>query len=287
MSPSALSDNEVYMQVLPLGAPGSDDPTLVGAKAANLSRLAAYYNVPPGFVIPAVPADALPQPSFWPPVIEAYHALAADGHAVAVRSSALDEDSDNASFAGQHATVLGVRGEDEFRAAVLEVLASAVTPAALAYRAAHSLPAADIRMAILVQRLVAAEVSAVVFSQDVVHGDPDEVVINATWGLGEPLVSGEVTPDTVRASALEFDVLRREVADKTLMRVLTPDGLTTLPVPEALRRRPALADAQVAALARLATDLERRMGAPVDIECAFAGGALYLLQCRPITARAV
>lgn len=273
------------VHILPLGAPGSDDVTVVGAKAANLSRLAAAYRVPPGFMIPARPADEPPSSELWAAIVEAYHALAAglDDPAVAVRSSAVDEDGDAASFAGQHATVLGVRGEDALRDAVLEVLASAVTPAALAYRAAHALPTADVRIAVLVQALVPAEVSAVAFSQNVVARDPDEVVINASWGLGDPIVSGEVTPDTYLVSALEFTVLRREVSDKDLLRALTPAGLATLPVPEERRRAPALTDAEATAIARLATGLERRMGWPVDIECAFAGGELYLLQCRPIT----
>lgn len=275
------------MQPIPLGTPTCDDPAVVGAKAANLSRLAAAFRVPPGFAIPARSALETPPPEFWPPVFEAYRTLAASlgdpQPAVAVRSSAVDEDGDAASFAGQHATVLGVRGEDALRAAVLEVLASAVTPAALAYRSAHNLPAEDIRIAVLVQQLVPAEVSAVAFSQNVVAHDPDEVVINASWGLGDPIVSGEVTPDTYLVSALEFAVLRRDLADKPVMRVRTPGGVATLAVPPQLRRAPALADTQAVAIARLACDLERRMGRPVDVECAYAGGELFLLQCRPIT----
>lgn len=223
-------------------------------------------------------------------MFEAYRALAATDNdpppLVAVRSSAVDEDGDAASFAGQHATVLGVRGGPALQDAVLQVLASAVAPAALAYRAAHGLNASDVRIAVLVQRLVPAEVSAVAFSQDVVARDPDEVVINATWGLGEPLVSGEVTPDTYRVSALEFTLLRRDLADKAILRTVTPDGVATLPVPEDRRRAPALTDLEAVTIARLACDLERRMGWPVDVECAYAGGLLYLLQCRPITTTA-
>lgn len=274
------------MHTLPLGAPGSDDPAVVGAKAANLARLARDYRVPPGFAIPARSAAA-PAPEFWPSVFESYHALVdtSDGPPpfVAVRSSGVDEDGADASFAGQHATVLGVRDEAALRDAVLQVLASAASPAALAYRAARGLPFEDVRIAVLVQRLVPAEVSAVAFSQDVVAANPDEVVINATWGLGEPLVSGEVTPDTYRVSALEFTLLRRDLADKPFMRTVTPDGVATVPVPAAQRRAPSLTDVEAVAIARLACGLERRMGWPVDIECAYAGGDLYLLQCRPVT----
>jgi pyruvate,water dikinase len=275
------------VHTLSLGGPGCDDPAVVGAKAANLSRLAAAYRVPPGFVIPARPATEAPSPDLWAAIVEAYHALAtALGDAappVAVRSSAVDEDGDAASFAGQHATVLGVRGEPALRDAVREVMASAVTPAALAYRTAHALPTDGVRIAVLVQSLVPAEVSAVAFSQNVIARDPDEVVINASWGLGEPIVSGEVTPDTYLVNALEFTVLRREVADKAVLRALTPEGLATVAVPEERRRAPSLSDTQAVAIARLACDLERHMGWPVDIECAYAGEELFLLQCRPIT----
>lgn len=275
------------MRTIELGAPGGDDVTVVGAKAANLSRLARDYRVPPGFVIPAMPATAVPERAFWDAAFEAYRSLAATlgdpTPAVAVRSSAVDEDGAAASFAGQHATVLGVRGEPELRAAVIEVLASAASPAALAYRNAHGLPTEDVGIAVLVQQLVPADVSAVAFSQNVVTGNRDEVVINASWGLGDPIVSGEVTPDTYLVNALEFTLIRRDLGDKSLMCTLTPEGLATLPVPDDRRRRPALTDAEAAAIARLACDLERRMGWPADIECAYAAGVLYLLQCRPIT----
>ncbi len=276
------------MDVLVLGSAECDDASVAGAKAAHLSRLAAHYRVPPGFVIPAQAATAPLAPEVWDAVLDAYLALAGEAEEaaplVAVRSSALDEDGLDASFAGQHATVLGVRGAAALREAVASVLASAVAPSALAYRRARGVPTEDVRIAVLVQQLVAAEASAVAFSMNTVTGDPDEVVINACWGLGEPLVSGAVTPDTYLVSALEFSVLRRDLADKPTMLTASAAGLATLPVPEAQRLQPSLTEAQAVEVARLACTLEARMGWPVDIECAWRDGELYLLQCRPITA---
>ena len=279
-----------FVGTLELGAPGCEDAAVVGAKAANLSRLAARYRVPPGFVVPAQPATGGLPPELWSATLEAYRALGERvGEAeplVAVRSSALDEDGLDASFAGQHATYLGIRGAAALHEAVTNALASAAAPAALAYRAARGVQADDVRIAVLVQQLVPAEVSAVAFSMNIVTGDPDEVMINSSWGLGDPVVSGTVTPDTYLVSALEFNVLRRELGAKHVMLSVGADGVTETAVPEAQRASPSLTEAQAAAIARLVCELQARMGWPADIECAFAGGELYLLQCRPITASA-
>lgn len=278
------------MDVLLLGSPGCDDASVTGAKAAHLSRLVADHRVPPGFVIPAQPATAELTTEAWDAVLSAYVALGEQVHEaeplVAVRSSAIDEDGFDASFAGQHATFLGVRGAAALREAVASVLASSVAPSALAYRDARGVSTTDVRIAVLVQQLVAAEVSAVAFSMNTVTGDPDEVVINSCWGLGEPLVSGTVTPDTYIVSALEFDVLRRDLADKPTMLTASADGLAAVPVPEAMRHAPSLTESQAVEVARLTCDLEAHMGWPVDIECAWQDGTLYLLQCRPITSNA-
>lgn len=275
------------MEVLVLGETGCDDVRVTGAKAANLSALAAEYPVPAGFVIPAQPAADDVSSEVWAAVRRGYRALGERvGEAdplVAVRSSAIDEDGVDASFAGQHATHLGVRGEAALREALAGVLASAATPAALAYRRARGVQTEDVRIAVLVQQLVAADVSAVAFSMNTLNGDPDEVVINASWGLGEPIVSGTVTPDLYLVSGIEFTLLRRELADKETMLVAGPDGLAMVAVPEADRQAPSLTEAQTIEVARLACALETRMGWPADIECALKDGVLYLLQCRPIT----
>ncbi|MFA7296810.1 MAG: PEP/pyruvate-binding domain-containing protein, partial [Dehalococcoidia bacterium] len=145
-----------------LGTEACNDATRVGAKAANLSRLAAVAPVPAGFALPDLPAaiEALPA-NLAAEVRAAYANLAARvgeaEPAVAVRSSALDEDGADASFAGQHATDLNVRGAEAVLASIIRCCASARSEAALTYRAAHGLDADAIRVAVLVQHLVPAE----------------------------------------------------------------------------------------------------------------------------------
>ena len=270
-----------------LGTEACGDAASVGAKAANLSRLAAVAPVPPGFAVPDLPAaiDALPD-ALAAEVRAAYANLAARvgdaAPAVAVRSSALDEDGADASFAGQHATELNVRGADAVLASIVRCCASARSEAALAYRAAHRLDADTIRVAVLVQQLVPADAAGVAFSANPISGDRTEVVLNVAWGLGEAIVSGLVTPDMFVTDAADTLVVR-EIATKETMTVRTADGTDHVAVPETLRDAPSLTDAQALEVAHLARDLERRMGWPVDIEFAVAGGTLHLLQCRPIT----
>lgn len=276
------------MTVYWLGSEPCHDPTVVGGKAANLSRLASNFRVPPGFAVPDLPATSSALSGETEQAIrDAYGALGEQvGEAspyVAVRSSALDEDTAAASFAGQHSTFLNVRGEDEVLAAVLRCAASAAAPQALQYRASQGVSADDIRMAVLVQLLVDAEVAAVAFSANPVTGSRDEVVINSNWGLGESIVSGTATPDTYIVDKRGWSLLARDLGAKELMTVRAESGTRDVETPEAMREHLSLTDAQAVELAAMASALETQLGAPVDIECAFAGGQLYLLQCRPIT----
>jgi len=140
-----------------------------------------------------------------------------------------------------------------------------------------------VQLAVLVQQLVAADVASVVFSNNPVTSRSDEVVINASWGLGESIVGGTVTPDTYVVAKTDFTVRSRCIGEKQRMTVPVPGGTREVDVPRLLRAVPVLDDAQAAAMARLACSLEDAMGWPVDIECAYREGQIYLLQCRPIT----
>jgi pyruvate,water dikinase len=281
-----------------LDAPGATVTSIVGGKAASLSRLAAVHQVPPGFVVtthafasardaaPEEPAPRVPE-RVRSEIAAAYEALSrrsGDAPAsVAVRSSAVDEDGAHASFAGQHETYLNVVGADAVVEAVERCWASAVTERALAYRRQHGLTIDGVRLAVLVQLLVSADVAAVVFSANPLTGARDEVVVNASWGLGESIVGGTVTPDAYVVRKRDLAVTGRLIADKRRMTVSVPDGSREVDVPRFMRGQPALNDRSAAALARLAIDLEAATGWPVDVECAFQGESLYLLQCRPIT----
>jgi pyruvate,water dikinase len=142
---------------------------------------------------------------------------------------------------------------------------------------------AGVHLAVLVQQLVPADAAAVVFSANPVTGSRHEVVINASWGLGESLVSGTVTPDTYVVRKSDLAVMTRDIAEKRRMTGLACAGTQEVPVPRQQQKVPSIDDAQIVELARLSMALEATMGWPVDIECAYQGRALHLLQCRPIT----
>lgn len=280
------------MELLWLGQTEAHNHALVGGKAANLSRLAAEYPVPPGFCLTTAAFDAARAAGRLPHAVaaqiaRAYGALAEHAGtpepSVAVRSSAVDEDGDADSFAGQHETYLNVSGLDAVTEAVARCWDSAQTQRALAYRRQRGLATSGVRLAVLVQHQVLSDVSAVVFSANPLSGSRDEVLINASWGLGESVVGGSVTPDSYTVERVTMTVVERQVAAKRRMTVAVPGGSREVDVPRMLQLQPALSDAQAVEMARLAVALERRMGWPVDVECATNAGRLYLLQCRPIT----
>jgi len=202
---------------------------------------------------------------------------------VAVRSSAVDEDGATASFAGQHETYLNIVGADAILRAVTRCWDSAYSERALDYRRQQGLSVERVRLAVLVQQLVASDVSAVVFSANPVTGNRDEVMINASWGLGESIVGGTVTPDTFVVRKSDLSVINRVIADKQHMTVSAPGGTREVDVPRFLRNAASLTDEQVVEMAKLTLTLEVTMEHPVDVEGAYASGELYLLQCRPIT----
>ncbi len=276
------------MNLLWLGDPKSFEAVLVGGKAANLSRLARmYHRVPDGFCIPVTMMDEAHPHDLRAEILVAISDLMACHSlpelVVAVRSSAVDEDGAAASFAGQHETYLNIVGVDEIIQAVTRCWESARSERALEYRRQQGLSVNRPQLAVLVQQLVAADVSAVVFSANPVTGSRDEIMINASWGLGESIVGGTVTPDTFIVRKSDLGITSRTVADKQRMTVSVPGGTSEVDVPRFLRAQAALTDEQAVEMAQLALRLDATMSCPVDIECAYAAGKLYLLQCRPIT----
>ena len=279
-----------------LGDPTSHEPARVGAKAATLGRLAARFRIPPGFCLDtavfdrfaaAPDGDLAAREGLRRIVADGLAALAARiGHPdpiVAVRSSAIGEDGGTSSFAGQHETILGVRGPDAVTDAVLACWRSAGSERAIAYRRERGIVGPP-RVPVLVQELLDAESSAIAFTADPVTGDRSVVVVNAGWGLGESLAAGSVTPDTYVVRKTDLAIVSSQVADQAVMIVRTATGTAEVPVEPGRRSAAALSGEQVVAVARLALALESDAGGPVDIECAYAGTELYLLQSRPITA---
>jgi rifampicin phosphotransferase len=298
-----------------------DDLALAGGKGANLGELSrAGLPVPPGFVLTTAAYDAFVETNGMkdeilalasepedPGAFEAaekeiralfargeipddvaaeirtaYDRLA-DGGAVAVRSSATAEDLPGASFAGQQETYLNVRGAAALMEAVRACWASLWTARAMAYRRRQDIDPATVSLAVVVQRMVDADAAGILFTADPATGRRDRTVINAAWGLGEAVVGGLVTPDTLVVEKASGRVISNETADKAIMTVYAQNGTEERLVPRTRRLLPVLGDAAAAELARYGARIEDLYGAPQDIEWVLAGGEVYIVQARPIT----
>jgi phosphoenolpyruvate synthase/pyruvate phosphate dikinase len=284
------------MELLWLDDLAAQDITLVGGKVANLSRLAAAFRVPTGFCLTTVAFtrwagaaldDMAVPPELHATLSTAYHALAqytaTDAPRIAVRSSALDEDGAGASFAGQYESFLNITCVEDACHAVLRCWHTARSERVLAYRHQLGLAPDGIKMAVLLQQMVAADASAYVFSANPISGDTSQLVINANWGLGASIADGSVTPDTYVVRKADLALVERNISDKQVMTVMVADGTREVSVPRFLRNEPALTDTQIVEICQLARMLEANMGWPVDVETAWSGDLLYLLQCRPVT----
>ncbi|SDI89604.1 pyruvate, water dikinase [Frankineae bacterium MT45] len=210
------------------------------------------------------------------------------GGAVAVRSSADQEDGANLSFAGQFDTCLNVIGVEAVRAAVLTCWASAFSDRAVQYRRAHGIPDDDVDMAVVIQRMVPAETAGVLFTAHPTTGSPDKFLLSAVYGLGEGLVSGQVDADTLTLDAASGEVLDLALGEKLERYDPAPGsadsgGIEPTHVEPGLRDAQALTPTQVRQLHRVGKLVTDHFGAPQDIEWAFTADALHLLQSRPIT----
>jgi pyruvate,water dikinase len=209
---------------------------------------------------------------------------------VAVRSSALGEDSEEASHAGQQESFLWVRGVEHVCDAVRDCWVSLYTPHAISYRAALRSVQAEPAMGVTIQLMVDAEVSGVMFTCNPVSGDPSMVELNASWGLGIAVVSGETTPDDYLVSKITGEVVRRTVSAKHVEYVPDAAGRGTVRLEVAPERQdePCLGETELAALLEMARRIERHFGSHQDIEWAIARerplpDALHVLQARPVT----
>jgi len=253
-----------------------------GGKAVSLgAAIRAGLPVPPGVALGTTMVErvASGDQSAIDAIVVSPHIP--DGR-LAGRSSAVGEDSADASFAGQHATRLNVRKPNVHRA-VHTVWISARTDAALAYRARKGLPPHP-KIATVVQLLIEPVAAGVLFTRNPITG-ADERMIEASWGLGEAVVSGIVVPDRVRLSP-QGRMLDFEIGDKDVKIWYDEgDGTTETPVEEALRSVPCIDEEHLTQLNELADRCQREWGSALDLEWALGSdGSIYLLQCRPITA---
>jgi pyruvate, water dikinase len=256
----------------------------VAAQALAAERIHAE------FTAVAMPAEVQAE------IANAYRTLcqqegAADDLPVAVRSSATAEDMPDASFAGQQDTYLWVVGQDAVLQRVRDCWASLFTARAIGYRADRGMRHMDVLMSVGVQKMVDASVAGVAMTVDPLNGDRAKMVIDASWGLGETVVSGEVTPDHFAVDKVMLTVTQRVISVKEHEVVADRAERCTVhrDIPPERRNVSCLNDNQIDTIARLAKHLERQFGTPQDIEWAIEtthdapDGRLMLLQCRPET----
>ena len=247
-----------------------EDPASLKAAAATIAGLFES-----AVISPALAAD----------IESRYAALGLPGTpaAVAVRSSATAEDLEDASFAGQQETFLNVVGTAALGEAIRRCWASLWSGPAIAYRRREGIDPAEVALAVVVQVLVPADSAGVLFTADPVSGRRDHLVIDATWGLGEALVGGQVTPDHLVIETRTGVVLSEEIADKKVMTVRDDQGVSLVPTPEDLRRAAVLSTEQVSALVEIARAIHAHAGRPTDVEWVSHEGRILVTQARAIT----
>ncbi len=311
--------------VLSLDEVGAGDAGLVGGKGANLGELLRNgFPVPPGFVVCAdvyarflqalglgnelrqihsAPPHQLEQhctlirgrleneelPGQLADLILASHGRLIENRGrpivCAVRSSATAEDLGAASFAGQHGTYYYVDAAQLLKK-VRQCWGSLWSPEAVSYRATHGIDHASVSMAVVVQEMIASEVSGVSFTANPVSGSRDEVIIESSWGMGAAIVDGRVTPDNYVLERVDLRVRSQRVADKRLMvsaQLEAGQSARLQEVPNAMRRRESLTPDHLRTVAQWSLKCESHFGKPQDVEWAICDGRFYLLQSRPIT----
>jgi pyruvate,water dikinase len=257
------------------------ETALFGSKAVGLGQAVRDgLPVPPGIALsgPIVEAVAARDERAIKKVTKSARPL---GSPLAVRSSAVDEDGADASFAGQHLTLLNVPSSEELTSALSDIWWSANSDSAISYRQRVGLFTRP-SVGVVVQALLDPDTAGVMFTQNPITG-ADERVIEASWGLGEAVVAGQVIPDHFRIDR-SGEVLERTPGLKKLaIRTASEGGTVEEDVPPELVEQLCLDDDQLGGLHRLAGRCEQIYGSARDIEWAFAGGTLYLLQCRAVT----
>lgn len=267
--------------IRPVALPEVTDESRFGGKAASLGKsLRDGLPVPDGVALDVDAVDEIAHAGpAAAPSCEAM--LVTLGGRVAVRSSAIGEDAKDASFAGQHTTVLNASSAEALVHAIVEVRQSAHTASALAYRARMKI-AGPPQIAVVVQRLIDADCAGVLFTRNPTTGDRERV-IEAAWGLGESVVSGAVVPDSYRLDT-DGRLIERSLGIKDIALRLHPGGGTTEVVVDEERAREAvLTSSALADLHALTLRCEAVFGEDLDIEWAIEGERLFLLQCRAIT----
>jgi rifampicin phosphotransferase len=265
-----VTENGLQEQILAtVSAATADQPTSLEEASSKIGRMFAQGSMP------AEIAEAIRR---------AYLALGGDDLSVAVRSSATAEDLPELSFAGQQETYLNMRGEAMVLDAIKRCWASLWTARAIGYRARSGIAHEEVRLAVVVQELVPADAAGILFTANPLTGERDQVMINAAWGLGEAIVSGQVTPDTVVVDRASGMITAQQISVKEVMTACSPEGTREEPVPVDKRTSAVLTAVQAAQLARIGVRIEELFGQPMDIEWTLSHHRFFIVQARPITA---
>jgi pyruvate,water dikinase len=300
----------------------SEDIASVGGKGANLGELTGSgFNVPLGFCITVSaywdflgedkkrvfdiidsldhmdPGDLQKKsmqvqeiivqqvfpPSLKVQIEAAYERLSESGKCpVAIRSSATSEDLPNFSFAGQHETFLNVKKE-QLMEKVKRCWASLWTPRAIRYREKQGFDHKTVGMCLVVQKMIFSRLSGVMFTYNSLKGNENEIVIESTFGLGEGLVSGEVTPDSFVLDKKEMRILESKISEKKQMIIAEGEGVSVKEIPFEERNNETLSMEQIVKLAKLGLRIEKHFGSPQDIEWCIMDDEIFILQSRPVT----
>lgn len=263
----------------------TDQLKIVGGKALSLSNLKqAGFNVPDGFVITT---DAYRDfkgkeiaPEFKRYILDAFDALEAER--VAVRSSAVAEDSPEASWAGQFESYLNVTRTNLIRS-VEQCWESTSTEVVRDYAASKSINEDDLAIAVVIQKMIDSDVSGIAFSVNPITKNSDEIMVEAIFGLGELIVQGMINPDNYLIDKNSNVVLDRTVPRKPNMMVYKDGKNIEELVPPSIADTPCLDDENLSKLSEIIKEIELNYGSPQDIEWAYYKNQFFILQSRPIT----
>ncbi len=217
--------------------------------------------------------------------IEEYYQKSIASAYAAVRSSAVDEDSRESSFAGQMDTFLFVKGKDELLRQIKRCWSSLWTPRALAYRKNRNISNSRTDAAVIIQEMIMPSVSGILFTADPQENDTNRIILEASWGLGEGIVSGRTTPDHFVIDKKGLTIVNRVISEKKTEVIHNEigSGITEMEVERERQNMPSLKDKEIRSIADIGLGIERHFGHPQDIEWGYAKGRFYILQARPIT----
>lgn len=267
-----LAENEIAKKIYDLlDETDVNDPVQLGSASSKIKRMIIEGKMPE---------------EVGREIISSYKKLS--GHfrkaLVAVRSSATAEDVGATSFAGQQESFLNVKGEANLIMKVKECWASLFTPRSIFYRVENKIKHEDVKIAVIVMKMVESEVSGVMFSIDPVTNNKERIIIESVWGLGEMIVQGAVVPDTYVVQKDTFDILSKEISDQSIQLIRMKNGENKkVEVSEKIRDKQKITDEDIITLAKISDKLQEHYYFPQDTEWAKEKGKLYIVQTRPVT----